>query len=135
MNVMLYKDNGEWKLCSKKITYIENGDEFEKFIGSEGEEWWSKYKSLWGIDIVSIEEVTYNQEQLDRLDEIKDIPEGFSDICTDYVINGTFPDGTQHPLRDLQLSKEISRLKDENLTLMIALAEAYEELQTSEGGS
>ena len=75
---MLYKDNGEWKLSEKKITYIENGEEFEKFIGSEGEEWWNNYKTLWGIDIVSIEEVTYNQEQLDRLDEMKDIPEGIS---------------------------------------------------------
>lgn len=134
MNVMLYKENGEWKLCEKKITYIENGEEFEKFIGSEGEEWWNNYKSMWGINIISIEEVKYTQEQLDRLNEIKDVPEGFSDICSNYVLNGTFPEGIKHPLRDLQLSKEVSRLNDENYTLMVALAEAYEELQTLKGG-
>lgn len=130
---MLYKENGEWKLCEKKITYIENGEEFEKFIGSEGEEWWNNYKSMWGINIISIEEVKYTQEQLDRLNEIKDVPEGFSDICSNYVLNGTFPEGIKHPLRDLQLSKEVSRLNDENYTLMVALAEAYEELQTLKG--
>lgn len=134
MNVMLYKENGEWKLSEKKITYTENDEEFEKFIGSEGEEWWNNYKSMWGINIISIEEVKYTQEQLDRLNEIKDVPEGFSDICSNYVLNGTFPEDIQHPLRDLQLSKEISRLNDENYTLMIALAEAYEELQTLKGG-
>lgn len=132
---MLYNDNGEWKLCTKKITYIENDEEFEKFIESEGEEWWDSYKLLWGIDIITIEEVNYTQEQLDRLVEIQNVPEGFSDICSDYIIDGTFPEDTQHPLKDLQLSKTITRLSDENFTLMIALAETYEELQTKRGGT
>ena len=130
---MLYKENGEWKLCEKKITYIENGGEFEKFIGSEGEEWWNNYKTLWGIDIISIEEVNYSQDQLERLNEIKDVPEGFSELCSNYVLNETFPEDINHPLRDLQLSKTLSRLNDENFTLMMALAETYEELQILKG--
>lgn len=131
---MLYKENGEWKLSVKKITYIENDEEFEKFIGSEGEEWWNNYKSLWGINIISMEEIKYTQEQLDRLNEIKDVPEGFSELCSNYVLNETFPENINHPLRDLQLSKTIGKLNDENFTLMVALAETYEELQILKGG-
>lgn len=131
---MLYKDNGEWKLSEKKITYIENNGEVENFICSEGEEWWNSYVKLWGVTVKSIEDLEYTEEQVNRLSEIKDIPEGYSDICIEYVLNGAFPTYDNHPLKSIQLSKTIDKLNNENFTLMIALAETYEELQILKGG-
>lgn len=133
---MLYKENGEWKLSTKKIIYEENNEEVENFIKSEGENWWEEYSNKWGITIKDVVDLIYSEEQLIRLSEIRDIPdipEGFSNICSDYVINGNFPLEVNHPLRDLQLSKTIERLNNENFTLMVALAETYEELQVLKG--
>lgn len=125
---MLYKENGEWKLCTKKIVYEENGVEVENFVGSEGEDWWTEYSKKWGITIKSFIDLEYSDEQLKRLSDIKDIPEGFSDICSEYVIKGDFPQTTDHPLRYLQLRKTIEKLNKENMELMIASAEIYEQM-------
>ncbi len=106
--MILYK-NRKWHMCSEKVRYVQNGEEITQFVGSEGHDWWLDFEQKHEhTEIIEFVDVVATQEQLDRLEEVNqlNIPDGFSSILSDYVGDGVFPEGVNHPLMTLQLKKE-----------------------------
>ena len=106
---MVYFKNNQWHICKEKVKYIQHGKEFEQYVGSEGHDWWIDFADKWEhTEIIEFIPVKPTAEQLQRLEEVNslNIPEGFSELVENYVVNAVFPDGVNHPLRDLQIKKE-----------------------------
>lgn len=104
---MLYKDSEGLKLSTKKVRYIQNGEEIEQFVGSEGTQWWIDFANKWEhTNIVEFVDVVYTAEQLARYEEIKtmDINES---VLQEYVENGMAGQG----LEVLALKKENEELR------------------------
>ena len=107
--ILIFYKNGNWHLCSEKVRYIQHGEEITQYVGSEGHDWWVDFEQKWEhTEILEFIPVEPTQEQLQRLEEINElrIPDGFGTICSDYVREGIFPEGVNHPLKGLQLQKE-----------------------------
>lgn len=101
-------------MCTEKVRYAQNGKEIEQYVGSEGHDWWVDFADKWEhTEIIEFIPVEPTEEQLVRFDEVSqlNIPDGFSDILSDYVEDGVFPDGISHPLIALELKKENEELK------------------------
>lgn len=106
---MVYFKNNQWHICTEKVHYTQHGEEITQYVGSEGHDWWVDFEEKWEhTEILEFIPVEPTQEQIDRLKEINqlNIPDGFGTICSDYVREGIFPEGVNHPLRLLQLQKE-----------------------------
>lgn len=111
--MIFYKD-GRWNLSTEQVHYRQHGEEIIQFVTAEGHDWWTDFESKWDhTEIIKFIPVEPTAEQLERLEEINqlDIPEGQSGIVGDYVENGVFPEGINHPLWGLQLRKENEELK------------------------
>lgn len=105
---MLYKDKEGLKLSTSKVRYTQNGEETEQDVGVEGESWWTAFAEKWdNIQITGFADVSYTPEQLARFEKVKEI-EASEEILSDYVMNGTFPEGLEHPLRNLQIEKDLA---------------------------
>lgn len=88
---------------------MQNDKEITQYVGSEDKQWWLDFEEKWEhTEIIEFIPVEPTQEQVDRLEEINqlNIPDGFGSMLSDYVENGTFPEGFNHPLRNLQVYKE-----------------------------
>ncbi|HLR58926.1 MAG TPA: hypothetical protein VK094_00410 [Pseudogracilibacillus sp.] len=113
---MLYQKNGEWALSPYKVKYRQHGEECEKY--THDKKWWKDFAAKWDhTEILEFEDVTYSDEQKARLEEVKDVKEGFEYYAARYVLDGKFPNQLEpeerledHPLRVLQLEKENKQL-------------------------
>lgn len=106
---MLYYKINKWNMCTEKIKYIQNGGEIIQFVGAEGHDWWLDFEQKHShTEIIEFIDVVATEEQLRRLKEVNqlNIAEGFGATLSDYVENGSFPEGVNHPLRSLQVQKE-----------------------------
>mgnify|MGYP000909558871 CR=1 FL=1 len=107
---MLYFKNDKWNLSNEKIRYIQHGEEIEQYVGGEGHQWWTDFEEKWKehTKIIEFIPIEHTQEQLDRLEEINqfNISDGYSMILGNYVKDGVFPRGANHPLRNIQIQKE-----------------------------
>ena len=105
---MLIKKGNRFELYPHKVKYIQRGEEYEQWA-LPNKEWWIDFADKWDhTEIVEFTEVELNEEQLARVTEIEELPmsEGFRGICIDYIVDGVFPEGINHPLRNLQVQKE-----------------------------
>lgn len=110
---MIFYKNREWHICTEKVRYTQHNQEITQHVGAEGKEWWIDFADKWEhTEIIEFKDVIATQDQLSRLEEINrlDIGEGYREILGNYVANGKFPEGYNHPLKNLKLEKE-------NLTL------------------
>ena len=113
---MLEKMNNGFKLYPWKVRYIQHEEEIEQWA-LPNKEWWTDFADKWEhTEIIEFVEVELTAEQLARAREIEQlqISEGHRDICIDYILEGVFPEGITHPLRDLQVQRE-SLVRDEYL--------------------
>lgn len=104
---MLIKNKDEFELYPYRVRYYQNGEEIEQWA-LPSKQWWTDFANKWGhTEIIEFIEVTLTQEQLARYREIKKLntPEGFRESFIDYILNGAFPEGVNHPLRNLQMQK------------------------------
>lgn len=104
---MLYRKNGEWKLCSHKLKYEQFGKQYETYAHDLN--WWEEFVSIWShTKIISIENVIYTEEQLSRYEQIKYLPEDFGHVYSVFVENGEIINDEyivpNHPLRLVLLS-------------------------------
>ncbi len=113
---MLYLENGEWVLAPYKVKYKQRGEVLEQY--THDKQWWTDFAAKWEhTEILEFEETSFTDEQKARLEEVKNVKEGFESYVAQYVLDGTFPDELEdekerlknHPLRLLQLEKENSR--------------------------
>jgi len=105
---MLLKKNGRFELCPHKVKYIQHGKEIEQWA-LPNKQWWLDFSNKWEhTEIIEFVEIEFTKEQLQRFKEIAQIntPESFREIYIDYILNGQFPEGYTHPLRDLQIKTE-----------------------------
>lgn len=111
---MIFYKNSKWHICKEKVKYIQHGKEITQYVGSEGRDWWNDFGNKWEhTEIVGFMPVEPTEEQLERLKEINqlNIPDGFSDMVSNYVKDGQFPEEIIHPLKELQLQKQNEQLE------------------------
>lgn len=119
-----------WELCPYKVKFIQHGEPLEQY--TDDKEWWEEFALLWDhTEIISFEDVIYTEEQMKRFEEIMNIPSGFPSTVSNYVKDGTFPEGMEHPLRNLQLAKDTYALKQKVKTNHEAYQEAFDNPETT----
>ena len=124
---MVKYENGQYTPCTYKVTLQNRG--VEEIHYADFRTYWedmvAKHDHLTNL---SFEEISFTAEQDARLQEIAelDIPEGFTAEVRNYVKNGEFPDGYQHPLSDLKQEKEKEKYDND-------LDDAYQMILESEG--
>ena len=130
---MLYYKNNEWHLANEKVRCLRQGVETEHWVGIEGREWWLDFEQKWDdMEIVEFISIISNERQILRLAEINElsIPDGFSEILSDYVKEGKFPSEASHILSGLEAKKENAALKEDlndavmELSMLIAMGGA-----------
>lgn len=107
---MLYRAGNRWALCPYKVTYTQNGETFEKY--THDPQAWRDFADRWAhTEIQSVEEVDYSDAEKERAKEVRRIPDGFQSDVVNYVKNGKFPEGVNHPLLKLKNTKRIEELE------------------------
>lgn len=118
---MIYIKNNELVLADEMVTFERNGKVYEEEVGEEGKEWWFDFEKKWeNMKIINFKKIEFSEEQLLRLEEIKELELNNCDAVGEYVETGTFPIGS-HKLKALEIEKEIKKDKDiiDALTLEI----------------
>ena len=104
---VLLRDEKGLKLVKEKVLYKRNGIEYEQPV-VEGRDWWLDFEEKWNdMEIVGFEDIQYTEEQLTRLEEVRDINNVSEHILNDYVMEGIIGEG----LEILALKKENEELK------------------------
>ena len=89
---MLYRDNGEWKLCPKKVIFEQNGEQKEEYTNKP--EWYQNFAKKWeGFEVLAVTDAEFSQEEIARLEKVKNMSEGHSEAVRKYVETGEFPEG------------------------------------------
>ena len=100
---MLINTEQGLKLSDEKVIFEKDGVEEEKTIGNEGKEWWAELATKKdNINIISFGTVVYEQDVIDRFNEIKDADVDFG-LVEQYVLNGE----TNGKLKDIILKKQV----------------------------
>ena len=108
---MLINTEQGLKLSDEKVIFEKDGVEEEKTIGSEGKEWWAELATKKdNINIISFGAVVYEQDVIDRFNEIKDADVDFG-LAEQYVLNGE----TNGKLKDIISRKKLSQVVDQLL--------------------
>ena len=108
---MLINTEQGLKLSNEKVIFEKDGVEEEKTIGSEGKEWWTELATKKdNINIISFDTVVYEQDVIDRFNEIKDADVDFG-LVEQYVLNGEI----NGKLKDIISRKKLSQVVDQLL--------------------
>ncbi|HZK22794.1 MAG TPA: hypothetical protein VFC62_01690 [Atopostipes sp.] len=112
---MLYRDyeTNEWKLMPLKATFLQHEKEHEQYVIDEDD--LSPYEEMAHIDNLEFEEVEYDQDVINRLDEVKDYPASEAETVNEYVLNDNILEGTSLALKKQNDLLEASILE---MTLM-----------------
>lgn len=104
--------------------YVSDKEWFELTLANSSEKWRD----------LNYEEVSLTEEQLERYNQIRSLPESAIGSCIEYVLNGNFPEGIEHALRHIQLAKDneqlnesVILLENENLKLSLGMAQSSAE--------
>lgn len=88
---MIAYKNGQWKLCPYLIKYTQYGVQQESYALDKN--WWLDFAEKWDHTIIDeIIDVTATSEQLERYNQIRDMPDDFGNIYTEYVQSGDLPE-------------------------------------------
>jgi hypothetical protein len=122
---MLTKKGSQFQLYPHKVKYTQHGKEQEQWA-TPSKEWWVEFTNKWEhTQIIEFTEVTLTDEQLARFEEIKNMPEDFTSVYMDYVLDGTFPNEEfpkTHPFMMIKAQKENEQLQAENANLIFTNA-------------
>ena len=108
---MLINTEQGLQLSNEKVIFEKDGVEEEKIIGNEGKEWWAELATKKdNINIISFGTVVYEQDVIDRFNEIKDVDVDFG-LAEQYVLNGEI----NGKLKDIISRKKLSQVVDQLL--------------------
>ena len=108
---MLINTEQGLQLSNEKVIFEKDGVEEEKIIGSEGKEWWAELATKKdNINIISFDTVVYEQDVIDRFNEIKDADVDFG-LAEQYVLDGEI----NGKLKDIISRKKLSQVVDQLL--------------------
>ena len=101
---MLVRKGNHFELYPHKVKYTQHGETIEQWA-LPNKQWWIDFADKWEhTTIIEFTEVHLTQEQLSRFEDVKTgIPESYASSCIDYILDGSFPEGITHPLRELQI--------------------------------
>lgn len=114
---MLIKRGNMWELPAVKISYDDGQERIEKTLGDESVNWWKDQETKGRISNLITEDISYNQEQLERFEKIKEVSANPEQLY-EYVMTGV----CSEPSKEL----EVIILKDENKSLQGQLESAQE---------
>ena len=117
---MLQRRSNQWFLYPHKVKYTHHGEQYEQWA-LPNKEWWKDFAEQWGhTEIIEFTEIELSDEQLVRYEEVKDMPEDFSELYENYILTGDTSNGfelrTNHPFNIIRLRKENEFLKTVNET-------------------
>lgn len=127
-----------WQLAKFSIRMLDNGE--ERTVKVINPAWWQDMaEKLEHLTIISVDKITATEEQKARYANVKDMPEDFGDIYSQYVEFGTIADHAHllvsHPFVRLVTSlterknfDEITILKDEAVDMKKSMVELAEML-------
>ena len=122
-----WTEEGEkWVACTHIVYFRDGGKEDSQYTTDV--DYWLRFAEKWAdtFEVLTIEEVIWSDEQIERLKEIEDMPEGWSERYLEYVRNGTLhiddmPD--THPFVMFALKADLENREKETLVSLVALAE------------
>ena len=69
---MIYRENGRWKLCPKKVKFVDKGEKKEEYTNKPL--WYKNFEKRHGQERLEVSEITeaeYSQEEKNRLEKIE----------------------------------------------------------------
>lgn len=85
---MIIQNGNTLELATEKVMYTQNGKELENIIAEEGKAWWTALESSEKISNVSFEQISYEQDVLDRFEEVKELNTKNIGALQEYVETG-----------------------------------------------
>jgi hypothetical protein len=107
---MLIRKGSRFQLYPHKVKGIRFGEEFEQWA-TPSKEWWIDTASNHDhMEVTEFIEIEVTEEMQQRYEEIKNMPEDFTSVYIDYVLDGTFPKEfpKTHPFMMIKAQKENS---------------------------
>lgn len=123
----LYYDNGQYNLASHKAVYMDfEGTEQKQFTDSP--DWFVAFERMHGgMEGLTISEVSYTDNQLERFQECKGFPPSAEEDVYNYVMLGVI--NAENPLFKMKMDeerlRELEKLEQEDLNNKEAIAELY----------
>lgn len=107
---MLIRKGSQWQLYPHKVNYTQHGIKIEQWA-LPNKQWWVDFANKWNhTKVIEFTEVDLTEEQIARFEEIKDMPEDFMNMYTEYIITGDTSDEielpTNHPFNIVRLKNE-----------------------------
>ena len=112
---MIVRKGKQWHMYPHEVKYTQHGEQYEQWA-LPNKQWWINFAEQWEhTEIIEFTEVDLTEEQLARFEEIKDMPEDFSELYENYILTGDtsndFELRTNHPFNIIRLRKENELLK------------------------
>jgi len=129
-----YKEG--WQLAKFSIRMLDNGE--ERIVKVVNPAWWQDMEEkVEHLTIISIDKIVVTEEQKARYANVKNMPEDFGDIYSQYVEFGTIADHAHllvsHPfvklvttLTERKNYEEINNLKKEAVDMKKSVVELFE---------
>lgn len=93
---MIAYKNGQWRLCPYLIKYTQYEVQQEAYALDKN--WWLDFASHWGHTVINeVIDVVATDEQLQRYNQIRDMPDDFGNVYAEYVQTGSLPDADTLP--------------------------------------
>lgn len=122
---MLVYDNKRHALAQFAVHYTDGEDSGTHYANNL--DYYKAFEERWdSFTIDKIEELTYTDEQVARLEEVAHMPEGYTEVYESYVIDGVIdtedmPDN--HPFVTFALKKENEELSNKTAMLGASLTQ------------
>jgi hypothetical protein len=89
---MLTKQGDTFALVPLKVRYLQHGTEITQWA-LPNRQWWEDFAERWEhTTILGFIEITLAPEQMTRYEQVKNMPDGWIDQYTDYILEGKFPE-------------------------------------------
>jgi hypothetical protein len=106
---MLYYENGEWQLMPYVAKYKQYNQEFEEHVTDKTDK--QTHLQAGNITDLTFENAEYEQDVLNRLEEVKDYPEEDFQAVHDYVFENKVREGSPLDLKKKNESLELTVLE------------------------
>jgi len=135
--ILVQKKGNKWELSTHKVTFIDQNTENNEVYTSDID-WYEKFAEMHSnFSLVEVSEVVYTAEQLERLEEVKEM--NLADtIINNYVIYGVAGEGLETltlQKDNRQLGIEISEREIQEIVQGQQISELEIQILQLQGGS
>lgn len=112
---MLQRIDNQWHLYPYKVHYTQHGEQQEQWA-LPSKEWWTDFADKWSHTTIDrFEDIEVTEVIKKRYEEIKDMPEDFGELYSQYVLTGDIGNEdlpVYHPFNIIRLRKENNDLQE-----------------------